>query len=183
MTTELLVAVAALTDHSVVPTYYLNEPGDFNPPPTTSMAHITVLSERLSGIELAALLGIVPDERWERGDRPHARGKYAGCSVGSRLTETASPDAHLADLLDRLDPIASNVRALVADDRVFSVRLWVYHSIPNWNPGLSFAAPILERISSMGTGLELDIYVTDPSAPIGLNSPFSGARPSDIGGH
>jgi hypothetical protein len=173
----------ALTDYPIVPTYFVDDQGEFNPPPTRSMAHLTVLSETLSGMQLASLVGIVPDERWDRGDRPHAPGKYAGCKVGSRLNDTASPDAHLADLLDRLDPVASNIRLLVADDRVFSVRLWVYHSIPNWNPGLSFAAPLLERVSSMGTGLELDIYVTDPSAPAALNSPFSGARPSDIGGN
>lgn len=166
-----------------MPTYFVDDFDTFSPPPTSSTAHLTVLSETLSGNVLADLLGILPDERWDRGDKPHARGKYAGCSVGSRLTDTASPDAHLADLLDRLDPVALNVRALVADDRVFSVRLWVYHRVPNWNPGLSFAASLIERISSLGTGLELDIYVTDPSAPIALNSPLGGSRPSDIAGH
>jgi uncharacterized protein DUF4279 len=166
-----------------VPTYFVDDLDAFSPPPTNSTAHLTILSETLSGIALADLLGIRPDGRWDRGEKPHARGKFAGCSVGSRLPDTASPDAHLADLLDRLDPVASNVRALVADHRVFSVRLWVYHRIANWNPGLSFAAPLLERISSMGTGLELDIYVTDPSAPIALKSPFGGSRPNDIAGH
>ena len=166
-----------------MPTYFVNDSDVFDPPATKSTAHLTVLSESLSGNVLADLLGILPDERWDRGEKFHAPGKYAGCSVGSRLTDTASPSAHLADLLDRLDPVASNVRALVADDRVSSVRLWVYHRVPNWNPGLSFAATLMDRISSLGTGLELDIYVTDPSAPIALNSPFDGGRPSDTSGH
>jgi hypothetical protein len=158
-----------------VPTYFVDDPSSFSPPPTRSTAHLTVLSERLSGNVLAELLGMSPDERWDRGTKPHAGGKYAGCSVSSRPADTASPDAHLADLVDRLDPVASNVRSLVADDRVFSVRLWLYHSIPNWNPGLSLPAHLLERINSMGTGLEIDVYVITRSAPIALNSPFGGS--------
>jgi hypothetical protein len=179
----LVAALVMLTDDEFVPTYFVDDADEFRPPPTSSTAHLTVLSETLAGNALADLLGILPDERWDRGEKPHAPGKYAGISVGSRLPDLASPDAHLADLLDRLDPVGSNVRALVADHRVFSVRLWVYHRIPNWNPGLSFAASLIERISSLGTGLELDIFVTDPSAPIALNSPIDGSRPSDVAGH
>lgn len=148
------------------------------------MAHLTILSTVLSADVLAELLGIRPDERWERGTRPHARGKFAGCSLGSRLPDTAAPDAHLADLLERLGPVAANVRSLVGDNRVHSVRLWVYHSIPNWNPGLSIPAPVVERINSLGTGLEVDVYVTEGAAPIALNSHLShSASPGDIAGH
>lgn len=84
----------------------------------------------------------------------------------------------------RLEPVASNVRALVTDAPVFAVRLWVLHRVPNWNPGLSFAASLLDRVSALSTGLELDIYVTDPSAPMALNSPFGGSRDSgDLPAH
>jgi len=167
-----------------VPTYLVDASRSFDPPPAKSAAHLTVLSATLSGDALAELLGASPDERWDRGTKPQARGRYAGVSLGSRLAETAPPDAHLADLLERLGPAALNVRSLLADDRVHSVRLWVYHSLPNWNPGLSIPADLLERISALGTGLDIDVYVTHPAAPVALNAPFTGEiRPRDTGRH
>lgn len=140
-----------------MPTWF-TDPETFVPPPARSSATLVVLSEFLSASALTGMLGAPADDHWERGDLPHARGRFAGYKLGSRLAPTASPGDHLTDLLVRLMPIQPRLRALVDDDRV-SVRLWIGHHIPNWNPGLSLSAEQVRMLDALGTGLELDIYV------------------------
>ena len=112
------------------------------------------------------MVGLPPQERWDRGDHSYAPGRFAGYKLGSRLAESATPAEHLTDLLDQIEPIADRVCALVGDDRIASVRVWLGHHIPNWNPGLSLSAEHLMRLDKLGAGLEIDIYVTEvPDQP------------------
>lgn len=153
-------------DHGTMPTYFVDDGETFLAPPSSSSASMTILSEALSGTELAQLAGLPPDEHWNRRDRPNAPGRFGGFRVRSRLPEAASPAEHLGDLLDRLEPFADSIRALASDSRVHSVRVWIFHRIPNWNPGLSFSPELIDRLGKLGTGVEVDVYVTNPSAPI-----------------
>jgi hypothetical protein len=145
-----------------MPTWFVDDPKQsFTPPPARSSASLVILSEELSGKELTELVGLPADEQWNRGDRAHAPGRFAGYMLGSRLAESATPAEHLTDLLDRIGPNAARVRAIVADGRISSVRVWLGHHIPNWNPGLSLSAEHLTRLDKLGAGLEIDIYVTE----------------------
>jgi hypothetical protein len=144
-----------------VPTWFVDDPETFTPPTGRASAHLTVLSEHVSGQELSDIVGLPADELWNRGDLPHARGKFSGYKLSSRLSETSPPGDHLTDLLDRIEPVAPRIRGLLGDQRISSVRLWLVHHIPNWNPGFSISAEQLRRLDELGVGLEIDAYVTE----------------------
>lgn len=145
-----------------MPTWFVDDPTQpFVPPPTRSNAHLTVLSEQLTATELTRLLGMSPDETWERGSRPHVPGRFAGVSVRSRLAGTAQPDEHLSDVLSRLEPAVQHIQKLCSDPRVASARLWVSYHIANWNPGLTLSPTQVELVAQLGTGIEFDIYVLE----------------------
>lgn len=127
-------------------------------PPSTSGAHLTILSKALDAAELAELVGLKPDETWERGAKRHAAGELAGITFRSGRADEADPGEHLETLLERLRPAATRIAQAAADDRVI-VRLWLIHRIENWNPGLSLSAGLIRRIDRFGTGIEIDIYV------------------------
>jgi len=149
-----------------MPTWFVDDPKqDFTPPPARSSASLVILSEDLSGEELTDLVGLPPQERWDRGDHSYAPGRFAGYKLGSRLAESATPEEHLTDLLDQIEPVTARVQALVGDARIASVRVWLGHHIPNWNPGLSLSAGHLMRLDKLGAGLEIDIYVTEVPDP------------------
>ena len=149
-----------------MPTWFVDDPKqNFAPPPTRSSASLIVLSEDLSAQELAELVGLPAHERWDRGDRAYAPGRFAGYKLSSRLAESETPAEHLTDLLDQIEPITSRVRALVVDGRISSVRVWLGYHIPNWNPGLSLSADHLARLDELEAGLEIDIYVTEAADP------------------
>ena len=149
-----------------MPTYFVDDPQSFKAPPARSSAHPTILSEIVSGEDLTNIVGIAPDEQWDRGERPNTPGRFSGYQVSSRLDESASPAEHLRDLLSRIEPIENQLRGLVTDRRISSARVWLVHRLLNWNPGLSIPAELIERLNKIGTGIEIDVYVTDPSAPI-----------------
>lgn len=149
-----------------MPTYFVDDLESFKLPSARSSAHLTILSEIVSGRDLTNMVGLPPDEQWDRGERPNAPGRFSGYQVDSRLDESESPAEHLRDLLSRIEPIANQLRGLVTGGRISSTRVWLVHRLPNWNPGLSIPAELIERLNEIGTGIEIDIYVTDPPAPI-----------------
>jgi hypothetical protein len=79
--------------------------------------------------------------------------------------DSATPADHLTDLLLRIEPIVATLRALIDDERIASVRVWVVHHLPNWNPGFSISSDQLRRLDQIGAGLEIDVYVVEDEAP------------------
>jgi hypothetical protein len=131
-----------------VPTWFADDPRTFVPPPSQNAARLTILPQRLSAGQIEAVLGMPGDDRWERGEKRYARAKFAGVSVRSSIGENEPPTDHLRDVLDRLEDVSPAVRTMAMDPTSFTVRLWVVHKIPNWNPGLSLPS-------------EIDVYVIE----------------------
>jgi uncharacterized protein DUF4279 len=154
-----------------VPIWFVEDPDTFTPPPTRSSASLVVLSEELDSSQLATLVGLAADESWERGERPHAPGRFSGYRLRSELPESASPAGHLTELLRRLAPVALRVGALTRDSRVV-VQIWLSHHIANFNPGLSLTADHIAALDSLGTGVEIDVYVEEePGSPSDRGEP------------
>jgi hypothetical protein len=150
-----------------VPIYFMDDPNaPIVPAVARSYAHLTVLSETLSAAEMAQIIGIDPDESWERGEKRGGAARFGGISVASRLPREAAPGEHLSDLLSLLAPIADRVRELARDDRILGPRLWIFHHIANQNPGLTLSAEQVSELAQLGTGLELDIYAYEDSSDI-----------------
>jgi hypothetical protein len=145
-----------------MPTWFVEDPSKSMPPPSTSGAHLTLLSESIDTTALTAQVGMTPDEAWERGERPNAAGKFAGITFRSNLSDAAAPGNHLDALLERLAPVTAQIAAAAADDGLI-VRLWLVHRVENWNPGLSLSGDLIRRIDALGAGIEVDIYVLEAS--------------------
>lgn len=145
-----------------MPTWFVDDPINFIPPPSTSGAHLTLLSQSIDTAALTALVGLMPDEVWERGQRPNTAGGFAGITYRSTLPDAEAPADHLDALLERLAPVAAQVATAAADDGLV-VRLWLVHRIENWNPGLSLSRDLVRKIDALGAGVEIDIYVLTAS--------------------
>lgn len=91
----------------------------------------------------------------------YCRATTAGRSAREFRPEDQA-DAHLRDLLDRIAGLEHQIEAISRDERIASLSCWVYHAIPNWNPGISLSPEVLAGVARLGAQLELDIYVVDP---------------------
>ena len=144
-----------------MPTYFTREDGSYVPERARSRASLVVLSDELMSDVLTSRLGIPPDQAWQRGQRspgasPHV---HHGVAFESGISEERAPNEHIADLVERLRPIAAQIAELARDPAILSVRFWVSHHGQNWNPGLSLTTDLIRGLESLGVGLEIDFYV------------------------
>jgi hypothetical protein len=164
-----------------VPIFLANEDGSYVPAQTSSSASLVVLSADIPADQISADLGITPDRWWVRGEfefhpqdsrSRHSRPfPFNGWELASQLPETAPPEDHLVDLLERIGPAGPRVAALVGNPQVASVRLRVGHHTDNANPGLSLSDSLLQRVGALGTGVELDVYVDAGEPPTESDDP------------
>jgi Domain of unknown function (DUF4279) len=122
-----------------------------------SFAVLTIYSDANSAEELSDLLGVAPDEAWNRGD-DWKRGKTrttTAISLRSRVPDASPPEDHLDDLVTRIEPLSDRLTQIAAGN---SVRLKVAVFADTDNPTLGFPAEVLRRVGSLGLDLELDIY-------------------------
>jgi hypothetical protein len=77
----------------------------------------------------------------------------------SRLPETAEPEMHLADVLERIGAKARRVADIAAEPRIHSARLWLALHIDNENPGISLSGALIRDLAALATGVEIDVYV------------------------
>jgi hypothetical protein len=153
-----------------MPIFLANEDGTYVPARTSSSARLVVLSVERTPDEITAHLGMTPNRWWLAGEfgshpqdprwRPSRPKRFNGWELESRLPADAPPDAHLVDLLDLIGDAADKVAELTADPRIHSVRLWLGHYTDNENPGFSLNAEFVNRLFRLGTGIEIDVYVS-----------------------
>ena len=125
---------------------------------------IVVLSHELSAAELEAMIGLMPDRAWLRGDRIGRSGRafqpFSGWSVGAEPSEEPAA-AHISAVLDRVAEVRNNIAAAAADPRVHSVALWVWSHGPAF--GLELPPSRLIEIAGLGATLKIDVYSVDES--------------------
>ena len=127
-------------------------------PSGRSRATLVVLSESLGPAELVAALG--PGDRvWAQGDatRPRSRSRqtFNGWSIESTIDRSKPPQAHVANILPRLERVASQIQTLQSGGSVSSVRLWLHLDKPDI--GLALDQNTLRSIARVAS-LEVDIY-------------------------
>jgi len=130
---------------------------------------LVVLSTTESAENLAAAIGIPPDQAWDRGQPRRTRGlvhKFSAVTYASRAPRTARPEAHLDDLLVRLAPAKDRIAALASrlrdqDGRPDPIRLWVTHFTSNGSPGYDFSPEQIRLLAEMDVWLGVSIDVDD----------------------
>lgn len=155
---------------SLMPVVLANEDGSYSEPHKRSHASLVVLSDEMSPDEISTELGFAPDqwalqgefeshppgtERFRRS-RPYPHNTW---TLQSRLDESAEPEMHLADVIERIGDRAQRVADLAANPRVHSARLWLALHINNENPGISLSGVLIRDLAVLTTGIEIDIYV------------------------
>jgi hypothetical protein len=123
-----------------------------------SFARLTIYSDTKSAEELAAALGVIPDEAWNKGD-PRKRGQtHTTTAIGLRslIADDRPPEDHLEDLLTRVAPLHDRIAGQIAEGS--TVRLKVALFADTDNPTLSLRADVLRRLAAFGVDLDLDIY-------------------------
>jgi Domain of unknown function (DUF4279) len=131
-----------------------------------STAGLVVLSRTQSAEELAKLVLIPPDRSWNKGTR-RGRGqsnlhRYSGIECGSHLHRSASPEAHLEDVLNRLVSANDLLRAFaerahLEDPETVPLRIWLVVDTTRGEIGFDFSAELLAAISSLGAYFSLEI--------------------------
>jgi hypothetical protein len=144
-----------------MPIVLANEDGSYTEPIKRSRARLVVLSDDMDADEISRLITLAPDQSAMRGDQMRGPRTYPHNTwhVESQLPESADPEDHLDELLNRLEPAADSIAALIADPRIHSVRMWLWLHIDNANPGISLSPALTDRVARLGTGIEIDIYV------------------------
>lgn len=133
-------------------------------------AKVIILSRQSTADDLAATIGLAPDEEWDRhvpampDARPYGHaGWYSGVKYLSRLPYTASGMDHVADLCSRLEPFSARIRALARkieteEDVPYPVRLWIDHETTGNSAGFEISPALIEQLASMGAWLAVATY-------------------------
>ena len=125
-------------------------------------ASLTVLSDTLSAADLQVMIGLAPDQSWERGDpigRPgRAFRRFSGWSLRDAPSEEP-PASHVSALLDRIAAAKENIATVAGDPRVHSVSLWVWSEGRDF--GLDLPPTCLGDIAALGAALKIDVYDGD----------------------
>lgn len=167
-----------------MPILLQKDDGSYQEPRTSSRARLVVLSEVMSPDEISSELKLAPDRWWLRGEfvtyptekrwrrsRPHP---FNGWEFGSRLPESAPPEAHLLDLVTRIGSSAPLVARLVNNSAIKSVQLRLVHNSDNVNPGMSLDDSLLKQVVALGTGVEFEVYalLDDANMPADWRAAF-----------
>ena len=130
-------------------------------------AELVVFSAVHSADDLAALVGLTPDEWFDRGElvgsannRSGFRHKYSCVEYHSNLPTTLTPEEHLAALLERVWPHRHAIRAVaeqLAAGPQPPVRIWVFHTTYREFDGLGVNADTIWRISVLNVAFKFMI--------------------------
>jgi hypothetical protein len=123
-----------------------------------TFVRLKIRSTRRSPDEIGSELGLAADEQWQAGGfRPRTKmvAKTNGWILDSGKPRDATLDEHLEALLARLRGHEDRIRAISSSDSVevscvlYSIR----------EPALNFSPELLARITELGAGLDIDLYV------------------------
>lgn len=125
--------------------------------PNEQHAYFT-LSGDFDPEEITRRAGVTPDRCWRAGDlHPLTRmeRKASRWSLESRLSRSEPIEAHIADVLDRLDEYPVKFTELACE---FDGGMQVVGYFHARYPGLSFDAGLMARLGAYPLWLDLDFY-------------------------
>jgi hypothetical protein len=125
-----------------------------------SNTHVSlrVMSETVLPVEITARLGFEPDHAWVKGDVRKGT-KLSEVENGWELKSSTNGEAqlqqHVARLLDKISPVANNLKELSGSCSV-QISCVVYAEAP---PPLNFPADLISRMAAVNASLDIDLYI------------------------
>ena len=120
-------------------------------------AYVTVTGE-FDPEALTQQLGVAPDRAWKKGElHPRARmeRRFSRWSLESRLDHEAPLEAHIADVLARMD---EHAEAFVAVARTYGGCMQLVGYLHEGYPGLHFTAAVVAGLARYGLCVDFDLY-------------------------
>ena len=127
-----------------------------------NIVRLKILSHTLTPEAITAIIGLQCDQWWRDGDvRKHTIiiEKNNGWILHSGLPRTVDLDTHVKALLDTLEPVKEAVRGLSITE-VVELSVVIYSPSSLSFPAISFDAATICRMTELGAGLDIDLYVT-----------------------
>ncbi len=129
--------------------------------------YLRATSEELDFQTLTSLTKLEPQSGWSKGDQM-ANGKSSYSFSGLKIELDPEPDTFenkLGKLLDLLESDRVGIQALSAKADV-SIQVASYYHVGNQMLGGHFMNPqTIQRLSSLGLGIDFDIYVEGNAFP------------------
>jgi hypothetical protein len=118
----------------------------------------------MNSADITRRMQLQPDRAWNRGDLRSAQSrrkqKFSGWELISSQAADAPIDAHVDDLIARIDRRATALARLIKEPNALaSARFWISHHIENWNPGIELLPSQLSALAQMGVRVAFDVYV------------------------
>ena len=131
---------------------------------TEIYVRLNINSETVDHEQLSSAIGMDFDTVWKAGDlraRSIILEKTNGGRIESGLPKTEPLEAHIVSLLQRVAPIADNIKSLANDNTVeFSCVIY-----SDEVPPLCFDRTSIDAIGMLGASLDIDLYVLGESSP------------------
>jgi hypothetical protein len=109
-------------------------------------------------IEITKSIGIEPSETWRKGDRneqTHFERRFSRWSLNSRLSETATLEDQIADVLEQLKPRAEAILGIQETlDGWLQLVGWFYRDYP----GLHFSQELITGLAQLNLSVDFDFY-------------------------
>jgi len=124
------------------------------------IVRLKILSLKRTPEMITEAVGTSCDKSWRIGDRRQRTiiiEKEHGWVLGSGVAEKEPLDQHLKSLMNKVTRYKHNIRNIAKDDRV-EVSCVLYAEYP---PALNFASAMINDISEMGAGLDIDLYIRE----------------------
>ena len=128
-------------------------------------ASFRLMGDGLDPDAITRITGLEPKHAYRKGDRRIRQdGSTAAFRKGLWSLDTSGEvpdevdlDTHLAWLLDRLEPSAEDLRALMVEQGL-AADFFCGYFMGGWNNGFALSPRTLARIAALGAELGLDIY-------------------------
>lgn len=147
--------VTAIVPVGLAPVY--SSPWGLMSQPNEQYAYFT-LAGPFDPEEITSRAGVAPSDSWRAGDlhpRTRLERKFSCWSLHSRLTRDESLEAHINDVLARLDQNPEGFASLSRDHGGCMQLVGYFHES---YPGLHFDADLVSRLGKYALSLDFDFY-------------------------
>jgi hypothetical protein len=123
-----------------------------------TIVRLKIISTNRTPEEIDELVGIRSHKSWHIGDRRPTtiiQETNNGWVLNSEVSKSATLEAHIAQILDRVIPYAGRIHFLSEQD-IVELSCVIYASA---SPALNFSNTVIQQISSLGASLDIDLYI------------------------